>query len=200
MAVDELRQVMRGQRLLSENDVITTAWAAEYRVPLSLRSRAFQDLISWTWHSTVPSSSAFTEHYYPPTPDRWRIFVSTPTFQSRWFEPTLKGLSEIIDTDAGSSLWGDRSPVAQEFVSEALSFFAIALNDSVAPPALSPLNDGGLQAEWHRGGLDVELVFSPDASESGMYIREKATGVEREFPFDPALFSQMIGNRLAVTN
>lgn len=47
------------------------------------------------------------------------------------------------------------------------------------PPALVPTGSGGIQLEWHRAGLDVEILVS-GSDEDGLYVRDLATGEEWE--------------------
>lgn len=47
------------------------------------------------------------------------------------------------------------------------------------PPALVPTGNGGIQLEWHRAGLDVEILVS-GGEEDGLYVRDLATGEEWE--------------------
>ena len=108
-----------------------------------------------------------------------------------WFAPALTDLQIVMNVDPA-----DRESTDPSYAAQALTFFASALPPTTAPPSLSPLNDGGVQAEWHRGGLDVEIVFSPDESESGIFVRDKETGEEQELALDPAAFRALIGDRL----
>jgi hypothetical protein len=32
------------------------------------------------------------------------------------------------------------------------------------PPAVVPCSDGGIQLEWHTGGLDIEVAFGTDGT------------------------------------
>jgi hypothetical protein len=115
----------------------------------------------------------------------------------RWLEPTLSRVEHLMALDVEAA--GPDLPPAPSSVVDALRFFARALPANAAAPSLAPLNDGGLQAEWHRGGLDVEIVFSTDEDERGVYIREKNTGEERELPLDETAFAAAVGDRLNLT-
>lgn len=110
---------------------------------------------------------------------------------AEWFTPVLAQLQTVMNVDPA-----DRESTNPVYAIQALAFFAVALMPATAPPSFSPLNDGGLQAEWHRGGLDVEVVFSPEAAESGIFVRDKETGEEDEIPLDAAAFREAVGDRL----
>lgn len=38
-------------------------------------------------------------------------------------------------------------------------------NDDAPPPSVVPLNDGGVQVEWHRHGRNLEKQFIPSLVE-----------------------------------
>jgi hypothetical protein len=129
----------------------------------------------------------------------FRLLVPDRINSSTWFQPTLQGLDDLQSLTRQT--WGDRDVATKpQFVVELLRFMIDALDSHAAPPSLAPLNEGGIQAEWHRGGLDVEVLFSPDREEQGVYVHDKATGEESEFPLDPALFVEVVGDRLSLTN
>ena len=53
-----------------------------------------------------------------------------------------------------------------------------------APASITTLAEGGVQVEWHRGGLDIEIAFSDD--EPGVYIEDRQGG-EIELPVTEAV-------------
>ena len=124
------------------------------------------------------------------------VFASDDPLNVEWLTPTINALNTLLaieDADEEAL-----SPADPKNVSRALGFLSEALPRNAAPPSFSPLNDGGVQAEWHRGGLDVEVIFSDDPDESGIYVHDKATGEERELPLTRAVFVAVVGNRLNV--
>jgi hypothetical protein len=127
------------------------------------------------------------------------LFGGVAEANVQWLEPTLKRVESLLTLDPSTSLGRDLPP-SPESVVDAVTFLSKSLRPTAAAPSLAPLNDGGLQAEWHRGGLDVEIVFSPDEDERGIYIRDKRTGEERELPLDVAAFKAAVGDALNVPN
>jgi hypothetical protein len=127
------------------------------------------------------------------------VFRKVPGANFRWLEPTLDRVELLMALDPASTVGRD-TPPSPESVIDAVTFLTRSLGPKAAPPSLAPLNDGGLQAEWHRGGLDVEIVFSPDDEERGVYIRHKQTGEEQELPLDAAAFKAAVGDSLNVAN
>lgn len=58
---------------------------------------------------------------------------------------------------------GDFEPTA-EAVRSAEEIRQFLVKNAIDPPQLVPTTTGGIQLEWHRGGLDVELHVEPDGS------------------------------------
>ncbi len=55
------------------------------------------------------------------------------------------------------------------------------VNPNLAAPSAVPTVRGGLQLEWHRQGVDVEIEFGVDDSASA-YAKERGTGAALEGP------------------
>jgi hypothetical protein len=69
-------------------------------------------------------------------------------------------------------------PVTAEAAVAAVRFLLNAAYPEIAAPAVVPLPDGGVQLEWHRGGLDIEIAFSE--AEPGIYVEDHTTGTSHE--------------------
>src|SRR5262245_45803740 len=72
-----------------------------------------------------------------------------------WFDASVTGMTHILGLARGWDSY-DARPVARRSAQNALTFLARFVEATTAPPAVVPLSDGGVQLEWHRGGLDVE--------------------------------------------
>lgn len=114
-----------------------------------------------------------------------------------WFDSTVSRLNALFEMTAGDDR--HQSPDLAYAV-QALGFFTDVLPRNAAPPSLATLEDGGIQAEWHRGGLDVEVLFSANPEERGIWIRNKATGEERDLPLTYEAFLGAVGDRLRADN
>jgi hypothetical protein len=114
--------------------------------------------------------------------------------QVPWLAQTVSAFEGLLELNPDDE-WHPRPDPA--LVAEALTFCGAALRRDAAPPSVAPLNDGGVQVEWHRGGLDVELIFSPDDEERGIYIRDRTTGEEKVLPLTADAFSSAVGSRLS---
>lgn len=126
-----------------------------------------------------------------------RLTVPWEMAHSRWFRPALEQLSTLLTLPPNWDSYGGR-PTAQGCAEQAISFLARALPAGVAPPWVVPLGDGGLQLEWHRGGIDVEVALSPDDGQH-LWLADSAAGVEWEGALDDEGLSRFQGviDRLA---
>jgi hypothetical protein len=81
---------------------------------------------------------------------------------STWFLPTARSMLRLARLPAG---WDSRGAprIERTVVENALLLLAGILEVQTAPPAIVPTVSGGVQAEWHMGGLNVEIEFNPSA-------------------------------------
>jgi hypothetical protein len=85
--------------------------------------------------------------------------------------------------------------IDSKIVHEAMNFINAVLVPTSPAPRVVPLSSGGLQLEWHRKGVDLEVVL--DRGEAPyFYFRNRADGEESEhrLPEDSPLLSSIISN------
>lgn len=75
-------------------------------------------------------------------------------------------------------------PVRASTATMAVQFLLDHAYRELAPPAVVPLSDGGIQLEWHRGGLDLEIAFSE--FEPGVYMEDVSNGQSEEASLEEA--------------
>ena len=73
----------------------------------------------------------------------------------------------------------DAEPVSVAAFEQATEFLTTYLVEGVADPVVVPTVRGGVQLEWHRHGVDVEVEISPDGSVSWC-ADDRRTGEESE--------------------
>lgn len=78
-----------------------------------------------------------------------------------WFDPLMQGLVDVRTLPANWDSY-DAMPINPKLVDMALTFMSGLLGPSSPAPRVVPLSSGGLQLEWHRKGVDVEVVFDQD--------------------------------------
>lgn len=95
---------------------------------------------------------------------------ATPT-PAPWVSRALRALDELGDLETD---WdGEGAPaIADETVRAALLFLAGSMRTSTSSPSVVPTLSGGVQLEWHQGGLDVEVEFDPTGTQR-LGIRER---------------------------
>lgn len=70
-------------------------------------------------------------------------------------------------------------PLSASVVRRSCKLLPLLLSDESAIPNLIPTRDGGIQFEWHRGGIDVELKI-PRTGPISYLIADANTGAEQE--------------------
>lgn len=196
---DDVDLMRLPERLLSEEDVVRTPYldlASATTYPYKYSHRDDPRWPVFVHHASRFPVWSFDATSRTRTP-HFLVTADQTTVSATWFKPTISGLGALLGLSPETH--GDRGiPSDLRQVQNALAFLMLALPADAAPPSLSPLNDGGIQAEWHRGGLDVEIVFSGDEEERGIYVRNKETGAETELPLDARAFGDAVGDRLAL--
>jgi hypothetical protein len=83
----------------------------------------------------------------------------TNALRSLWLEPVIEAIRDLAELKPG---WNDEGAPAIDArsVSQALQFLAAEVSPWTAAPSVVPTPTGGVQLEWHRGGLDVEIEFN----------------------------------------
>jgi hypothetical protein len=112
-----------------------------------------------------------------------------------WFPPVLDRIGEL---SALSPNWDDHGALAieAEQLAKALVFIAGVMAPDTPPPALVPIGNGGVQVEWHRAGLDVEVPFSKD-DQPDLYCYDMESGEEWEGPAKTGFYELDLAMRLS---
>jgi len=69
-------------------------------------------------------------------------------------------------------------PVSFECCISALMFLLESAANETPAPQIVPTSEGGLQLEWHRNGIDLEVRFSPTMSPSFFYVGKNGDELE----------------------
>jgi hypothetical protein len=112
------------------------------------------------------------------------LHVPQDILNAPWFRPTVHSVFRALSLRRGWDTY-DALPISYQSAEDALTFLSQIIDPAASPPAVVPLADGGVQLEWHRGGLDVEFAFSPD-EQPELYVADRETGTEWDLnPFSP---------------
>lgn len=100
-----------------------------------------------------------------------------------WLRPAIDRISNLTALARSWDSYG-APPVEADCALHAVQFLLSTAYSSVPPPTIVPLTDGGIQLEWHRGGIDFEIAFSD--LEPGVYVADRDAGEEVELPLREA--------------
>ena len=73
-----------------------------------------------------------------------------------WVEPTLKTLGQLVLLRPGWDSYGAR-PVDPARAWAVWPLLTSVMREDSPPPAVVPTGRGGVQLEWHTGGVDIEV-------------------------------------------
>lgn len=99
-----------------------------------------------------------------------------------WADSVFHSLSERWGVKPGWDGY-DAKATDREYVVRLLNYLSALMQDTSTPPIVTPLPDGGVQAEWHRHNKDLEIVVPADHPAS-YYYYDAATEDEEEEDLD----------------
>lgn len=96
-----------------------------------------------------------------------------------WVPPVLQSLSERWGLEQGWDSY-DAKPTELQHAVQLLNYLSAFLMEGSALPVITPLSDGGLQAEWHRNNQDFEIMVPADEPASYYYYDAATQSGEEE--------------------
>lgn len=100
-----------------------------------------------------------------------------------WVLPVLSSLVVRWGLQPGWDSY-DSKPTNRQHVVRLLNHLSELLIDSSTPPVITPLSNGGVQAEWHRNNQDLEIVV-PAGEPERYYYYNATTRAEEEEELGP---------------
>jgi hypothetical protein len=109
-----------------------------------------------------------------------------------WFDPLMQGFIDLLTLPPDWNSYG-AGAIDEGIVLDAMNFISGLLGPASPAPRIVPLSGGGLQLEWHRKGIDLEVVFDRDGRPF-FSQRNRLTGEdsEHELPEDSILLRSII--------
>jgi hypothetical protein len=103
---------------------------------------------------------------------------------SDWYGEALERMNRLTALAVG---WNghDAQEIKGDMAMSAVTFLANVAYPGIAAPSIVPISDGGVQVEWHRGGLDVEISFSDE--DPGVYVEDRKSGDSEELSLAEAI-------------
>jgi hypothetical protein len=125
---------------------------------MSVLEMEYRETAPVKWRTTNPTAVAVQR---PRRPSLVSIPLPTPAWQSAVEERFAK----LTRYEAGWDGYNASVPRASVIIF-ARDILMSVMKASTPAPAIVPLSSGGLQLEWHVGGLDVELtIYRPYEAE-----------------------------------
>ncbi len=78
-------------------------------------------------------------------------------YRTKWFTPTFDAMVELF---RGPLIQSPRS-VQLKLIARMLTILIEILDGHTPPPTVVPTWEGGIQVEWHRNGVDLEIEIAP---------------------------------------
>jgi len=109
-----------------------------------------------------------------------------------WLSQTANSIAELLwlprNWDSYNAL-----PIDMARVGSVLRVLLSTLDDRSPAPSVVPLSNGGIQIEWHRNSVDLEIE-SISANRFGLYFADDESGesLEDEFTTDLSLLRSLV--------
>ena len=97
--------------------------------------------------------------------------------QPRWLQPTIR---RMLTLPWDNDNWNDDArPTDPAAAANLLILLASILDDTAPTPIIVPTWRGGVQAEWHKNDVDLEIEVDPDGT---IYYSFENSAEEHEGP------------------
>ena len=95
----------------------------------------------------------------------------------QWMPPTIEAITNLPWDDGE---WQEKaSPTSRNAASSLLATLAMTASPEIPAPNISPMWDGGICAEWHQEGIDLEIYAAPNGIVSWSF-EDAASGEEHD--------------------
>lgn len=124
------------------------------------------------------------------------VSLSVEQPAANWLRSAITRIEDLTALAAGWDGY-EASAIDAGVALQAVRFLLDHAYPAVPQPAIVPLADGGIQIEWHQGGIDLEISFSDQ--ESGVFVEDHHTSLIEERPVSEAsaVFLNLIGRLTA---
>lgn len=159
----------------------TSAYAPEARKP---KPRTAETVSAGAFARRERVAPVIPQHHHPRIlqipvgSQEIKLIMEDGTTMPSWFGPVIGSMSERWGVLAGWDSY-DARPTDLQHAIKLLNHLSQILPDKAKAPIITPLADGGLQAEWHRGGKDMEIVV-PFGEPARYYYFDAETDLEEE--------------------
>lgn len=118
-------------------------------------------LTDWEWEVSDPGippqgGPRPTEFRIPF--DRGDLILAFDRNPPAWAEPMMKSAARLLALPSNWDSYG-ASRINPQCIRAALELARRFFCDETPPPSVVPTCSGGVQLEWHKGGIDLEIEF-----------------------------------------
>jgi hypothetical protein len=107
-----------------------------------------------------------------------KLTIEGSTAVPSWVGPVINSMTERWGNYQGWDSY-DAKPTDTKLAEKLLNYLSEIMPFDAVAPIITPLADGGLQAEWHRGNKDIEVVV-PFGEPARYYYFDATTDAEEE--------------------
>jgi hypothetical protein len=113
-----------------------------------------------------------------------QFIVTTRSAPPHWVIPMVQALSELLSLPPNWDTYG-APRVESGYIEAALRLAGDVMRDDTPVPSVVPTSRGGVQLEWHMGGIDLEVEFVTPSRWHGLF-EDQRTGAswEADLTFD----------------
>jgi hypothetical protein len=126
-------------------------------------------------HFTFTDISSIARRFMVPFGPVSLVFAEPP---AAWFNNLLAEISQIGDLKENWDSYGAR-PIDPRCAEAAANLLWAVLDSSTPKPFVVPTSRGGIQLEWHRAGVDLELEIESPARVN-VCFEDHREGTEQE--------------------
>jgi hypothetical protein len=101
-----------------------------------------------------------------------------------WIKPAVRGLSALLELPSDWDSYGGVR-IKPEIVIAALNLLFETMQYDSPAPSIVPTSRGGIQLEWHRNGVDLEVEFVSPSRVRGVFEdRQNGDTWDRDLFYD----------------
>lgn len=120
------------------------------------------------------ASPAISNDYYVQRHESPVVDAATGVQRAPWTDAVGRALRRLQELPPGWDSYGGHRIQERAVYSAVNILSAIAADPHLPQPSIVPTSVGGIQIEWHRLGVDLELEISPSGSSFEMFVSEGA--------------------------
>lgn len=91
------------------------------------------------------------------------VIRGSATTEPAWLRPVIEDLESLSRLKENWDTYG-APRINDGCIKDALSLLEEVQGDSSPAPSCVPTSEGGIQLEWHRNGVDLEIEISPQGT------------------------------------